>query len=58
MLRTVNREITEEEYIKGVKDPYSIISDVTIMGYGAYSAKVWEEDGKYYLRYETGDSCD
>lgn len=29
-----------------------------IYGYGVYSAEVYELDGKYYLSYNRGESCD
>lgn len=33
--------------------------NVTILcGYGLYGTRVFEKDGKYYLWYKTGSSCD
>ena len=29
-----------------------------LCGYGLYGDKVFKKDGKYYLWYKTGDSCD
>ena len=56
---SVNYEITEEEYKKALEEgPRSIVSESVIMGYGCYGASVSEHDGKYYLSYERGDSCD
>lgn len=56
---SVNYEITEEEYKKAQKEgPRSIVSESVIMGYGCYGASVSEHDGKFYLSYERGDSCD
>ena len=55
----VKREITKEEYEKAKnQSPYTLISDSIIMGYGCYGATVYEQDGKYYLRFSMGDSCD
>lgn len=55
----VNREITKEEYDKAKeKGAYSIISEAIVMGYGAYGAMVYEKDGKYFLSYSCGSSCD
>lgn len=56
---SVKREITEEEYKKALEEgPRSIVSEAVICGYGCYGATVSEYDGKYYLSYERGDSCD
>ena len=55
----VRHEISKEEYDKAQKQgPYSIIPDGIKMGYGAYCAGVYEEDGKYFIRYDQGSSCD
>lgn len=57
----VEREISKEEFerAKEAKEgPYCLISDSVKMGYGAYCAKVFEKDGKYYLTYSCGSSCD
>ena len=56
---SVTYEITEEEYKKAQEEgPRSIVSESVIMGYGCYGAAVSEHDGKFYLSYERGDSCD
>lgn len=56
---TVNYEITKEEYEKAKeKGAESIIGMSVKMGYGVYGAMVYEVDGRYYLRYESGSSCD
>ena len=52
-------EISKEEYDKALEHGAdSIISDAIHMGYGVYGANVKENDGKYYLTYSRGDSCD
>lgn len=58
-MTNVNREITKQEYDKAKEDsPYSLIPEAIVMGYGVYGAEVYENDGKYYLSYSRGDSCD
>ena len=55
----ITNEIPKEEYDKAMTDgARSLISDAIHMGYGVYSAKVYEVDGKYYLTYTRGSSCD
>jgi hypothetical protein len=57
----VKKEITKEEYEKAMESEdgaYCLISDSVKMGYGAYSARVFEKDGKYYLSFRMGSSCD
>jgi len=52
-------EISKEEYDKGQKEgAKSLVSETIQLGYGCYCAKVFERDGKYYLRYDRGSSCD
>ena len=52
-------EITEEEYQQALKDgALSIVPECIVMGYGCYGARVSENDGKYYIAYERGSSCD
>lgn len=52
-------EISKEQYDKAVeKNAYELIGDDILMGYGAYNAQVFVYDGKYYLRYDRGSSCD
>ena len=51
--------IPKEEYEKALREGAdSIIGDAIHMGYGVYGAKVFETDGKYWLTYDRGDSCD
>ena len=58
-MRDVERELKEEEIEKietyGV---YSIFPDWMLMGYGVYGARLFERDGKKWIYYSTGDSCD
>ena len=30
----------------------------TLRGYGLYGTRVYEKDGKYFLNYNRGESCD
>lgn len=54
----VSYEISKEEFEKGKKNPYDLIGIDIKMGYGCYRAEVTEVDGKYYLSYDRGESCD
>ena len=55
----VTYEISKEQYEKAMEeDAYALINDSIIMGYGAYGAVAFEKEGKYYLYYRRGDSCD
>lgn len=52
-------EISKEEYEKALKEgAYCLINEAIIRGYGAYGARVNQIEGKYYLSYMRGDSCD
>lgn len=52
-------EISKEEYDKALTEgPESIIGDAVKMGYGLYHSSVSEVDGKYYLSYTRGNSCE
>ena len=60
------REITKEQYERAMQhngyiakeDESAIFTASEIWGYGVYSTKVKEENGKYYVYYELGSSCD
>lgn len=55
----VKREISKEEYDKAqAEGAESLISSDIIIGYGVSCARVYEEDGKFYLTYWRGNSCD
>lgn len=51
-------EISKEEYEKAKENPYKIVGEAIVMGYGCCNAEVNEIDGKYYLSYDRGESCD
>lgn len=60
------KEITHEQYRRGVenhgyvdeRDREDIFTDAERLGYGVYSDHVHERDGKFYVSYLLGDSCD
>lgn len=55
----VKKEITKEEYEKAlVSGAMSLISDYVKMGYGVYGARIYEDNGMYFLEYNRGSSCD
>ena len=56
----IKREINAE-WFKYAKEtsPYRLIPADVKMGYGVYTALVEEtEDGKFFLIYDRGESCD
>lgn len=55
----VTYEIPKDDYDKAVKEGAdSIIGEHIHMSYGVYGSAVYESEGKYYLSYTRGDSCD
>lgn len=55
------REISKEQFeaVKaGQMSVYSFFYDWERFGYGIYSPHVIELDGKYFVSYYMGDSCD
>lgn len=40
------------------KAPINDMSDDIIYGYGYYGGSIYESNGKYYMRYSIGSSCD
>lgn len=63
---TFEKEISKEIYERSVqnrnrivgKDEEEVFSDSERYGYGVYGTWTFEKDGKYFVRYDTGDSCD
>lgn len=39
-------------------DMQLVFTDVELYGYGVYGAIVFEKDGNYFVKYETGSTCD
>ena len=58
-MKHITTEITKEEYDKAQKEGSdSLVPEYVVCGYGLYGSRVYEEDGKFYLKWEQGDSCD
>lgn len=58
-MQRVDKEITKEEYEQALKEGAdSLIPNWLFMSYGVYGSEVYEKDGKYYLYYSEGESCD
>ena len=57
---SVTNQISKEEYEQAKeKGAMSLITNPALInGYGVYGASVKEVDGKYYLTYSRGNSCD
>ena len=56
----IERELTEEQYRKAVEegDARGIWTQSEVCGYGVYSEHFYERDGKYYVSFRLGSSCD
>lgn len=56
----IKREITKEQAENVIHhNNWEGIFDISeVCGYGVYGERVREEDGKYYVEYSRGDSCD
>lgn len=58
------REITAEQYARAKggyltkEDREAVFSPSELYGYGVYGGDVIERDGKYYVRYSLGSTCD
>jgi len=60
------REISKEIYDRADgyngliadEDKEKVFSVAELCGYGVYLPRAFERDGKYYVSYERGDSCD
>ena len=65
-MKQYTREITKEQYDNAMsnrrfiteEDMPKIFSVSERLGYGVYLPQVQEENGKYYVWFELGDSCD
>ena len=67
MTEYLRREITREQYDRAVNEHHNYLAkeDEEIVftiderwGYGVYGARVFSEDGKYYVTYRLGSTCD
>lgn len=60
------REISKEIYDRSQRhngfiaseDQDKVWSASEYLGYGVYGGQTFEKDGKFYVSYERGDSCD
>ena len=58
------REITAEQYTRAKngyltkEDREAVFSPSELYGYGVYGGDVIERDGKYYVRFSLGSTCD
>ena len=60
-MKDYTRELTKDQwdrYWKGELDKSELHSEEAICGYGVYWSRPYEKDGKYYLPYSMGSSCD
>lgn len=59
-MKTITREITKEQYINATEkhDAKGIFTAQESMGYGIYGERFYERNGKYYVSFMMGDSCD
>ena len=61
MLNDYKKELTQEQwerYWKGELPKSELHSMAEIMGYGVYWGRPYEDNGKYYLPYSMGSSCE
>lgn len=61
-MKRIKRELTEEQYRRVIekKDVSGIFTAQEVLGYGVYCERYFQdkEDGKYYVSFNLGDSCD
>ena len=63
---TLNREITKDIYERALtnrkyivgEDMKKVFDEAEMCGYGIYGTQVFEKDGKYFVHYYRGSSCD
>lgn len=59
-MKTITKQITEEQYNKAVNehDVTGVFSQQEVCGYGVYNERYYAQDGKYFVSYQLGSSCD
>ena len=61
-MKRIKRELTEEQFrrVMDAKDTTGIFTEQERMGYGVYCEYYYQDktDGKYYVSFNLGDSCD
>ena len=59
--REVNKEFYED-CVKNnngcIKDPVEFFGDCLWYGYGVYGVELFERDGKYFVGFSQGSTCD
>lgn len=60
VMQRVKREITKEQFINVMENHTTegIFTPQEAMGYGIYQERFYEQDGKYYVDFMLGSSCD
>lgn len=60
MVTTKIKEITKEQYKRATEDndARGIFTVSEVCGYGIYGEYYYEKDGKYFVKYQLGTSCD
>lgn len=60
MTREIKREITQEQYKRVINDhdATGIFTPQEVCGYGVYNERYYEQDGKYFVSFQLGNSCD
>lgn len=60
--REISKEIFDKAKTYGNsicrEDRAKVFSKAELYGYGVYGTSVYEKEGKYYVRFERGCSCD
>ncbi len=65
-MKMCRREITREQFERGVhngryltkEDRDNVFTSSELYGYGVYGGTVSEENGRFYVLYELGSTCD
>lgn len=65
-MKKCKREITKEQYERAQEhhgyiaeeDEEDIFTISELLGYGVYGTHVTKENGKYYVEYHIGSTCD
>ena len=59
-MRRVKKELTPEQWrnVTEKHDTTDIFTAQEVCGYGVYCERYYAQDGKYFVEYSVGDSCD
>ena len=60
MIREISKEVYDEAVLHHgyIQDRSKVFTPAECFGYGIYNDRVFERDGKYYVNFEMGESCD